>query len=115
MSPGSALVGHFHSQMAAAQLDADAEVTVGLSGSAVHGGVRDQLGQAEDGVGGGRAAVQYGGQELACLPHLRGGWPGRRATTRAMGRWWSRTCFLPICDDSMSDSRFLVVILIRPV
>ena len=72
------MVGDFHSQMAAVQLDADVEVTVGLSGSAVHGGVGNQLRQTEDGIDGGWAAVQYGGQELARFPHLRRN--GRKGT-----------------------------------
>jgi hypothetical protein len=73
--------------VAAVQLDADAEVAAGLSGSAVHGGVGDQFGQAEDGFGTGRAAVEYGRQELARFSHLRGnGGKGTRPREQRGGR-----------------------------
>jgi hypothetical protein len=69
------------------QLDADAEVATGLSGSAVHRGVGGQLGQAQDGLGGGGAAIQYGGQELAGFSDLPGnGWKGTRPHEQRGGR-----------------------------
>ena len=40
--------------------------------SAVEDGVRDQLGEAQDGVVRSWVAVRYAGQELACFPDLRG-------------------------------------------
>ena len=70
--PGAALVGDFHPHAATVHFGTDAEMAAWFTGSAVDGGVRDQLREAQDGVVRSRVAVQYPGQELACLPDLRG-------------------------------------------
>jgi hypothetical protein len=71
LRPRAALIGDFHPDMAAVPFDTDAEMAAGLAGVAVDGGVRRQLGEAKDGVVRSWVAVQYPGQELACLPDLR--------------------------------------------
>jgi hypothetical protein len=71
LRPRAALVGYFHPDAAAAPFDTDAEMAAGLAGVAVEAGVRGQLREAKDGIVRGRVAVQYPGQELACLPYLR--------------------------------------------
>jgi hypothetical protein len=72
LRPRAALVGDFHPDAAVVPFDTDAEMATGLAGVAVDGGVRHQLGEAQDGVVRSLAAVQYPGQESACLPDLRG-------------------------------------------
>ena len=69
--PRAALVADFYPDVAAARFGTDAEMAAWFTGSAVDGGVRGQLREAKDGVIRSRVAVQYPGQELACLPDLR--------------------------------------------
>ena len=59
--PGAALVADFHSHMAPADFSPYTELAARLAGSAVHGGVRDQLREAQDRVIGGRVAIQNPG------------------------------------------------------
>lgn len=66
------MVGDFHPHAATVHFGADAEMAAWFTGSAVDGGVRGQLREAKDGVVRSRVTVQYPGQELACLPNLRG-------------------------------------------
>ena len=68
--PGAALVADFHPHMAAADFSSYPELAARLAGTAVHGGVRDQLREAQDGVIGGRVAIQNPGQELPSFPDL---------------------------------------------